>query len=795
MKSVPILHLIPARALAIRSVVSVLGLFILAIHAYASKGSDTSTPRPTPSPLPSQTIIAYPTREGTVRWVTSCGTSTWQVTERGIATRVRSLHDSTKVGVVWTDFRPTSPVTITGEEPVTYPVRIYNDEWPDGIEVTAYRRVAISGLTGNRGYLIVTPNGVNVDLHLRDAAATPMFIRRGLEVAAKAGLADRDVFPQLRIDMLQDKGRMSGWLQNLDEAASEDLNQPVLISDPMLAFAVYVEPRAQANFDREGNIMLMGYAPFVDAIPLTPELYDDSVGTSIGRTTKLTKDRQILWSVYIGPTGAAVYDNDNNAFHIATTPATLKGTTGTYQQTPKGGNDCFISKWSPEGRLLWRTYVGGSQHEKSLKGVVDDQGNIYVVCTTGSTDFPTTEGLIRAKQNWPEADDMAIFSLTPDGKTLRWGSYWCGRTEFRPDPNIPGRSAYLGFGDLIYDGHGGVVLAFSQGGNPALPVTNGAWQTANKGATEGLVTRFLADGTVAWSTLITTTANDDTRWLAMDSDTLIRVHFHTSPAVDADCERLPAIGVPGQPLTEAGKWGFVMQFGLSGQVHKLWAPFKGYLQPDQLPITTYSPAHIVLDTFYIRSSTSPTAIIHNPNTASPNTSSRSGTSPYFSIVRTTDWVTFDAVYTTPLLGVFKTTMSNYKGYLLFLENTYPSRGACLTDTLWGAGFGMNGDQRPYLVLVKPHSEIVGVSELTNNNSFHDRWSSQVFPNPASDHVTIKCTEVICDITMFDVSGRTQINNTSIGSQTTFLDVTTLPAGVYPTMITTSLGIQWHMIIK
>jgi hypothetical protein len=788
MGNVPVFHLMPASELAVRVASAVFALLMLTSLGYASRGSGTATHKPTPSPLPSQTIIAYPTRDGTVRWVTSSGTSTWQVTEYGISTRVQSRRDSTKVAVVWTDFVSKNPVVIRGEEPVTYPVRIYNDEWPDGIEVTAYRRVAISGLTGDRGSVIVTPNGVDLDLQLRGAATVPQLVQRGFDVAARAGFTTHEVFPQFQMDMLQGTSGVDDWLKNADDVATEDLNQPVMISDPMLAFAVYVEPRAQANFDREGNIMLMGYAPFVDAIPLTPELYDDSVGTSSGRTTKLTKDRQVLWSTYVGPSGSAIYDNDNNAYRIGASPIRSSRSSGTYQEAPKGGLDCSITKWSAEGRLLWRTYVGGTLDETPHKATVDEQGNLYIACRTMSTDFPTTEGLIRTKQNWLESEDMAIFSLTPDGKTLRWSTYWCGRTEFKPDPTIPGRSYYMSFGDLLYDGHGGVILAFSQDGNPSLPVTEGAWQMANKGAAEGLVTRFRTDGTVAWSTLIASTAHDLIRWLAVDNDTLIRVHFYEDYEQDADYERLPAIGVPGKALTDEGMWGFVIQFGLSGQAHILWAPFEYY--NDEIPyyevgsdVFSLTPGRAVEPV------NSPNAIIHHPNALG-----RSGTSPYYSLVRTKDWVTFEAVYTTPVLGVFKASMSEYNGYLLFLDNTYPSRGACLTDTLWGSGFGTNEDQRPYLVLVKPHPVIISVNDQESDLTSPDRFSAHVYPNPATDHVTITCPEVITDIVIHDVSGRTLVTRHSNGSETTHVDVSTLPSGIYPTMITTSQGRTWSVII-
>ncbi len=108
---------------------------------------------------------------------------------------------------------------------------------------------------------------------------------------------------------------------------------------------------------------------------------------------------------------------------------------------------------------------------------------------------------------------------------------------------------------------------------------------------------------------------------------------------------------------------------------------------------------------------------------------------------------------------------------------------------------MNGDERHYLVLAKPHPLIVGVNDRTSNVSLHDRWTSQVFPNPASDHITVTCTEVIRDITIFDVSGRVQFNSRFVGTESIHLDLTRLPAGVYPTMVTTSLGSQWHMMMK
>lgn len=89
--------------------------------------------------------------------------------------------------------------------------------------------------------------------------------------------------------------------------------------------------------------------------------------------------------------------------------------------------------------------------------------------------------------------------------------------------------------------------------------------------------------------------------------------------------------------------------------------------------------------------------------------------------------------------------------------------------------------------------IVGVNEQADSHLSHGY--AQVYPNPATDQVTITCSEVISDIAIHDVSGRILINRQSISSESTQLDVSTLPAGVYPTMITTLHGIEWQMMVK
>ncbi|MFX1518047.1 MAG: SBBP repeat-containing protein [Promethearchaeota archaeon] len=52
--------------------------------------------------------------------------------------------------------------------------------------------------------------------------------------------------------------------------------------------------------------------------------------------------------------------------------------------------DAFISKFSPTGDLIWSSYLGGSRNDGGMGIHVDSEDNIYVVGITNSVDFPVT---------------------------------------------------------------------------------------------------------------------------------------------------------------------------------------------------------------------------------------------------------------------------------------------------------------------------------------------------------------------------------------------------------------------
>lgn len=67
-------------------------------------------------------------------------------------------------------------------------------------------------------------------------------------------------------------------------------------------------------------------------------------------------------------------------------------TEGAFQRELKGEADAFVAKFTPEGRIVFATLVGGTKREHHTGLAVDNDGYVYLVGGTHSADFPVTAG-------------------------------------------------------------------------------------------------------------------------------------------------------------------------------------------------------------------------------------------------------------------------------------------------------------------------------------------------------------------------------------------------------------------
>lgn len=175
-------------------------------------------------------------------------------------------------------------------------------------------------------------------------------------------------------------------------------------------------------------------------------------------------------------------------------------TAGTYDRTYGDGTagvhlggggqtDVFVTKINPQGQILWSTFVGGHDYDRAYAVEIARTGDIIIAGRAGDG-FPVTAGTMQttfagdttsnSEYGW---QDGFVASLTADGKTLNWATYF--------------GDAGPGFiRDIALDAQDRIHLAASTFTNvPAVaPMAWGA-QATPRGVCDSLYGVLSADGT------------------------------------------------------------------------------------------------------------------------------------------------------------------------------------------------------------------------------------------------------------------------------------------------------------
>jgi hypothetical protein len=119
---------------------------------------------------------------------------------------------------------------------------------------------------------------------------------------------------------------------------------------------------------------------------------------SYDRSRPLVIDPVLSYSTYLGGTAAAygnriAVDGAGNGVIVGVTDSLDFPTVNGGQPATAGDWNAFVAKLSPDGtRLVYATYLGGSNGAGATAVALDAQGSAYVTGITSSSDFPTTPG-------------------------------------------------------------------------------------------------------------------------------------------------------------------------------------------------------------------------------------------------------------------------------------------------------------------------------------------------------------------------------------------------------------------
>ncbi|MBL7223851.1 MAG: SBBP repeat-containing protein [Candidatus Brocadiae bacterium] len=154
---------------------------------------------------------------------------------------------------------------------------------------------------------------------------------------------------------------------------------------------------------------------------------------SEGWLGKLSADgSKLLFGTYIADafprTHNVALDPQGNVF-ICTCTRRWPVTPGAFQTKFGGGPEDFgVAKFSPTGKLLAATYLGGNGYETNGPDqiAVDAQGNVMVAGSSSSTDFPVTAGAFQARNAGAGGKypfDGIVSILSNDLSMLLYSSY------------------------------------------------------------------------------------------------------------------------------------------------------------------------------------------------------------------------------------------------------------------------------------------------------------------------------------------------------------------------------------
>ncbi|WP_028887558.1 SBBP repeat-containing protein [Tenacibaculum ovolyticum] len=136
----------------------------------------------------------------------------------------------------------------------------------------------------------------------------------------------------------------------------------------------------------------------------------DNEGNDIGYITQMGGSK---WEAVQG----VISDSDSNIYVIGTTfSSDFPADENSFQRTFGGRKDAFVVKINAEGKIVWSTFLGGSNEEDGRYINIDQYGNVYVVGWTASKDFPTTNEALQPKS--AGGIDAFIAILNSDGKIL-----------------------------------------------------------------------------------------------------------------------------------------------------------------------------------------------------------------------------------------------------------------------------------------------------------------------------------------------------------------------------------------
>ena len=305
--------------------------------------------------------------------------------------------------------------------------------------------------------------------------------------------------------------------------------------------------------DADGNAYIVGFTSST-AWPTTTDAADRTYnGGSDVFACKISSDgSNLTYSTFIGGSGvdegySIEVNSIGNAFITGyTNSPSFPVTDGAYDVTYNGGYDAFLCKIATTGQsLVYSTFLGGSDDDFSGGLGLNAAGEAFVSGTTGSNDFPVTNGGYDGTYNGGR--DRFIVRMSSDGSGPVYSTFLGGALEDG------------GFAIAINQNGNAIIAGYTaQGPGTQFPTTGAAFDNIHNGKADAYIAELDNTGsTLLYSTLFGGTEDDYAHAAAIDSLGFVFIAGATGSST------LPVSGGALDQTHNGGDDIFVTKWGLT----------------------------------------------------------------------------------------------------------------------------------------------------------------------------------------------------------------------------------------
>jgi hypothetical protein len=267
------------------------------------------------------------------------------------------------------------------------------------------------------------------------------------------------------------------------------------------------------SVDSNNNIYISGETSSLDFPVVQPLLGKFGGGRADAFVTKISPDGTIIYSTYLGGIGNdhsfdVTSDSDGNAYVVGYTTAALPNIVRALYGAINDPEQAFLAKLSPDGStLLSFAYIGGLGIDEAIRVVLDSNQNIIISGYTSADNFPVQNAIQPLNGGAANTFDIFLLKLLPDLSDIVFSTY----IGSDGSESAPG---------LAVDPDGNIYLAgFTS--SFQFPVVNGINVGTSGGNLHGdrdaYVMKLSPDGRILFSTYVGGSSSDGAVALALDA--------------------------------------------------------------------------------------------------------------------------------------------------------------------------------------------------------------------------------------------------------------------------------------